>query len=95
MALKHAQRDINGVITTYHKIDRVMVSFSGEGSIEVVLTHFIDETIRERQKQGELCGSIYESNEYIPLGDNQSFDRAILYPRLKLEAERYKGAEDI
>lgn len=95
MALKLSHKDINGVVTSYHKIDRVMVSFSGEGSIEIVLTHFVDETIRERQKQGELCGSIFESNEYIPLGENQSFDRTILYPRLKLEAERYRGAEDI
>ncbi|MPN64553.1 hypothetical protein SDC9_212328 [bioreactor metagenome] len=95
MALKSMQQDINGVVTTYHRIDRVMVSYSGDGSLEVVLTHYVDETIRDRQKQGELCGSIYESNEYIPLGENQSFDRAVLYPRLKLETERYQNAEDI
>lgn len=96
MALQKSIIDpVTGAVTSYHRIERVMVNFSGDGSIEIVLSHYANETVRDRLKAGEMAGPMGESNEYIPLGLNQSFDRAVIYPRLKLEAERYQGATDI
>lgn len=95
MALGIHLTDMNGVLTAYHKISRVMVNYSGEGSIEIALAHYVDSDIRLRQKSGEICGSVSETNIYLALGSVQSHDRAVLYPRLKAEAPEYFGAEDI
>lgn len=83
----------NGIITNYTKIERVMVNYSGEGSIEVVVSEYVDQSIRERLKAGEMLSAYGEKNYYIPLGD-QNCDRANLYTRLKAEMPELAGAED-
>ena len=99
MALKISTiNPVTGAVSAYHKIERVMTNFSGEGSIEIAISHYASEDIRNRLKAGEMAGSMGESNIYLPLGDTpeaQSFDREILYTRLKEEAPEYMGAEDV
>jgi hypothetical protein len=83
----------NGIVTNYTRIERVMVNYSGEGSIEVVVNEYVDQSIRERLKAGEMLSAYGERNYYLTLGD-QNCDRANLYPRLKAEVPELAGAED-
>lgn len=99
MALKISTiNPVTGAVSAYHKIERVMTNFSGEGSIEIAISHYASEDVRNRLKSGEMAGAMSESNIYLPLGETpeaQSFNREVLYSRLKSEAPEYKGAEDI
>ena len=94
--MKQLKDDNNGMITSYHKIEKAMVNYIGEGSIEITIAEYADKDVRDRQKAGEMTAFLKEHNEYIPLGDisEQSFDRAILYQRLIKETETYAEAED-
>ena len=94
MALKKAIEHKNGIIINYTKIERVMVNYSGEGSIEITVSEYLDETIRQRLKAGEMLGPYGERNYYLPLG-NESVNRAVLYERLKKETTELAGAVDI
>lgn len=96
MALRKTLTDHSGMITSYHMIEKAMVNFSGEGSIEIEIAEYANESVRDRLKAGEVVSPLKRHNEYISLGtnENQSFDRAILYPRLRLETATYLGAED-
>ena len=94
MGLKKAVMHPNGIVTNYTKIERVMVSFSGEGSIEVTVSEYVDQTISERLKTGEMVSAYGQRNYYIPLGD-QNCDRTNLYARLKTEVPELFGAEDV
>ena len=84
MGLKKPVMHANGIVTNYTKIERVMVNYSGEGSIEVTVSEYVDQTISERLKAGEMVSAYGQRNYYIPLGD-QNCDRANLYARLKTE----------
>lgn len=94
MALKKAIEQTSGVITEYTKIEKVMVNYSGEGSIEITVTEFLNENIRNRMKKGELLGPYSERQYYLPLG-NESVNRAVLYARLKKETTELAGAVDV
>lgn len=93
MGLMKAILHPNGIVTSYTKIERVMINYSGEGSIEVVVNEYVDQSIRERLKAGEMVSAYGERNYYLPLGD-QDCDRANLYDRLKAEVPELADAED-
>lgn len=94
MGLRKDITHTNGIVTNYTRIERVMVNFSGEGSIEVVVNEYVDQSIRVRLKAGEMLSAYGERNYYIPLGD-QNCDRTNLYARLKKEIPELAGAEDV
>ena len=94
MALKKAIEQTSGVITEYTKIEKVMVNYSGEGSIEITVSEYLNGNIRNRIKNGEMLGACSERQYYLPLG-NESVNRAVLYERLKKETTELAGAADI
>lgn len=94
MGLKKAVEHSNGIVTNYTKIERVMVNYSGEGSIEITVSEFLDESIRQRIKSGEILGPYGERQYYLPLG-NKNVNLAVLYARLKKETTELADAEDV
>lgn len=94
MGLKKIVVHPNGMQTEYAKIERVMVNYSGEGSIEIVVNEYANQSIRERIKAGEMLCAYGERNFYLPLGD-QNCDRARLYGRLKDETADFASADDV
>ena len=83
-----------GVPISYFKIDEVSTNYSG--NINIRLGVYANETIREEEKNGGHGAPIFSMVQSILLKeDEDTFNRGILYTRLKEEIEYFFEATDI
>lgn len=94
MALNKPIEHQNGIVTTYSKITKITIHYYGEGRIQVTTSEYLNESIRQREKAGEMVHAFGERQYYLPLG-NKNVNLAVLYARLKKETTELAGAEDV